>query len=72
MDLDAYFMCHYDATNYAASLTCVLYLLHQSLQSFVQKCFALPVEAFNNQYAISKLEARTAHLTNALIMSLRA
>jgi hypothetical protein len=43
-------------------------------KSFVQKWLkhALHVEALNDQYAISKREARTAHLSNALIMSLTA
>jgi hypothetical protein len=40
-------------------------------KSFVQKWLkrALLVEALNDQYAISEREARTAHLTNALIVT---
>jgi hypothetical protein len=43
-------------------------------KSFVQKWLkrALFVEALNDQYAISKREALTAHLTNAVIISLTA
>jgi hypothetical protein len=41
-------------------------------KSLVQKWLkrALPVEALNDQYAVSKREAQTEHLSNALIMSL--
>jgi hypothetical protein len=43
-------------------------------KSFVQKWLksALPVEALDDQYSVSKREAHTVHWTNSLIMSLRA
>jgi hypothetical protein len=52
------------------SVTPILYKVVE--KSFVQKWLkpTLLVEALNDQYTISKRDARTAHLTNALIMSL--
>jgi hypothetical protein len=78
MDFDAYFIRLYDATNYAHSdfrpISLTPILCRVAEKSFVQKWLkpALPVEALNDQFAISKPETRTAHLTNALIMSLFA